>query len=797
MFSVIACIRDNHDWRLVIAAAIVCMVGCLTTMLLLFRAQECDEGQRKLWIGASAFACGVGIWATHFIAMLAYKGGMPISYDLALTALSVLLAIFGSWVAILIASEGTSGYSFATGGILMALGIATMHLTGMQAIEAQATIVYDPYMTVAAFLAGASLSTASFFAFFNLKGMRRVVTSSGLFVLAICALHFISMSSITLVPDPTKDVAALSIESEVLAAIVMAVSTGLILMALGAVFLESHLTDLRGLANISQEGLLILREGRVVDTNERFQQLSGWELADVSGNVPAVVLTPVPHQQDSDHKEMLLIARDETEISVEVVTKKIVYRGRNCEVLVIRDLTERKRAEQMIEHLAHHDVLTDLPNRSLFDLRIRQALQVAQRKRSQVAVFCIDLDRFKAVNDIFGHAEGDRVLCKVSAILRRVVDEGDTVARLGGDEFAIIQPAKQQPDAARRLAGRILDEFAAEMDTARDPTAVGVSVGVALYPADGRTAEELCNNADTALYRVKHAGRGKACFFDAEMDDAVRTRRQIESELRHAITRNQIHVSYQPILDARSGEINGYEAFMRWNRPGHGMSEPDIFIPIAEESGSIVQLGEWVLRQACLEAARWPQPLTIAVNVSPVQFLLPNLCDQIESILKETGLPAQRLELEITEAALVRDRVHVMATLQRLRDLGIRIVMDDFGTGFSSLSNLRSFPFDKIKVDRSFTGVLEHDAAARSIVRAIIGLGHSLGMPVVTEGVETEMQRQIVVEEGCAQVQGLLLGKPDIEPSVKLAARESFLSAHSETHVLPLKRQRGATAAGE
>ncbi len=792
MFSVIACIRDNHDWRLVIAAAIVCFVGSLTTMLLLFRAQECDVGQRKLWIGTSAFACGVGVWATHFIAMLAYDGGMPISYDLGLTFLSVFLSIFGAWVAILIASEGRSGYSFAFGGVLMAFGITAMHLTGMQAIEAQAVVVYDAGMTVVAFTACAILATVAFLAFFKLKGMKRFAASSSAFVLAICALHFVSMSSIVLVPDVTRDVPAMSLQPEVLAAIVMAVSTGLILMAFAAVFLESHLTDLRGLANISQEGLVILREGKIFDTNERFLTLSGWKLHELAGIVPAAVLTSVHREHESDHKEMLLIAKDDTEIPVEVTTRRIVYRGRHCDVLVVRDLTERKRAEEMIEHLAHHDVLTDLPNRSLFDTRIRQSLLVAERKRTQVAVLCIDLDRFKAVNDIFGHAEGDRVLRKVADILKRCAEEDDTIARLGGDEFAIVQPGKEQPDAARRLASRIIDEFAAEMDTARDPTAVGASIGIALYPADGNSAEELCSNADTALYRVKHAGRGEACFFDAAMDESVRARRQIEHELRHAIIRKQLHVHYQPILDARTGEINGYEAFMRWNRPGHGMSEPDIFIPIAEESGSIVQLGEWILREACMEAARWPEPLSIAVNVSPVQFLLPNLCDQVAEILKEAGLAPERLELEITEAALVRDRNRVMNTLQRLRKLGVRIVMDDFGTGFSSLSNLRSFPFDKIKVDRSFTGILEHDAGARSIVRAIIGLGHSLGMPVVTEGVETEMQRQIVVEEGCAQVQGLLLGKPDIEPSIKLAARESFLSAHGDTDVIQLKRNRTA-----
>ncbi|ARM10446.1 MULTISPECIES: EAL domain-containing protein [Rhizobium] len=775
MFSVITCIRDDHDWRLVLAAAAVCLIGAMAAMLPLSRAQECDAGRRKLWIGASAFAFGTGVWATHFIAMLAYDGGMPISYQLGLTALSFLLSVAGSWAAILVASKGRGRFSSIQGGVLMALGIAAMHLTGMQAIETQAEILYDPAMTVTAVLAGALLSSIAFHAFFHLKGLRRLLASSITFVLAICALHFISMASITLVPDPGKEVPATVLDTSLLATIVVVAATALILIAIAVAFFESHLTDLRGLANASQEGLLILREGRIIDTNERFQGLSGWKLADLSGKAPSIVLTAVQGQNRPG--ETLLKTRNGREIAVEVNTSRIVYRGHNCDVLAVRDLTERRQAEEIIEHLAHHDVLTDLPNRSLFDKRIRQALQMAKGKNSEVALFYIDLDRFKTVNDIFGHAEGDRILCKVAAILRRVADERDTIARLGGDEFAIIQSAGQQPAAAQKLAAAILDEFAAEMDMARDPTAVGVSLGIALYPADGSDPDEICNNADIALYRVKHGGRGKACFFNAEMDEATRARRQIESELRHAIIRNQIHVSYQPVLDAQSGEISGYEALMRWNRPGHGLSEPDIFIPIAEESGSIVQLGEWVLQQACKEAARWPDPLRIAVNVSPVQFMLPNLCERIEAILKETGLAPARLEIEITEAALIRDRDRVMATLQRLRSLGVHIVMDDFGTGFSSLSNLRTFPFDKIKVDRSFTGMLEHDAAARSIVRAIIGLGHSLGMPVVTEGVETEAQRQIVVEEGCAQVQGFLLGRPDVEPSIKLAGRESLLAS--------------------
>jgi diguanylate cyclase (GGDEF)-like protein len=780
MFSVIACIRDAHDYRLILAAAVVCAIGSLATMLLFSRAEAFQAAQRAHWITAAAFASGTGIWATHFVAMLAYDGGMPISYDPSLTVLSVVVSIVTSWIAIAIAFKRQSGFSFATGGLIMALGVAAMHFTGMQALEAPAALTYARGGVVAAVGISSVLGMLSFLAYHRLHGAWQIIVGALLLVLSICTLHFIAMSSITLVPDPMRLMRPLAIDNGVLAAIVTAASMALTLAALGAVFVDRRLTDLHGIANASLEGLLIIRDGRIIEANDRFMAISGWLANQVIGARPEIFLAlDETHGVDNAAPvEMLLASGTGTPLPVEIVSRTIIYHGRDSRVLVIHDLSERREAQRMIEHLAHHDTLTDLPNRTLFDQRIRQALQAAESKQAEVAVFCLDLDRFKAVNDVFGHAEGDRILCLVGTILKRAAEEGDTVARLGGDEFAIIQPGKPQPEGARRLAQRVLTEFAAEMDVTRDPTAVGVSMGIALYPRDGPTAEQICVNADTALYRVKHSRRGNACFFDAEMDQAVRTRRQLEADLRQAILHGQLFLYYQPILDTLTNRISGYEALARWYHPTCGTIEPEIFIPIAEESGSIIQLGEWVLEQACLEATRWQQDMTVAVNVSPVQFMIPTLYDQVERILAKTGLEPTRLELEITESALTRDRASVLATLQRLHKLGVRIVMDDFGTGYSSLSNLRAFPFDKIKVDRSFTGALEHDPAARSIVRAIIGLGQSLDIPVVTEGVETEAQRRIVVEEGCAHIQGLLLGKPDIEPSKKFAAVNRQLLSH-------------------
>jgi diguanylate cyclase (GGDEF)-like protein len=414
-----------------------------------------------------------------------------------------------------------------------------------------------------------------------------------------------------------------------------------------------------------------------------------------------------------------------------------------------------------------------LANRTLFDERLAEALAYAGAREAEVAVLFLDLDRFKAVNDIFGHSAGDAILCKVAQILCGATQIGDTIGRLGGDEFAIVQVGQAQPEAARQLCNRILATFATEMDMERDPMAVGVSIGIALFPADGKAASPLCANADTALYRAKHTGRGAACFFDADMDLAVKHRRALEHDLRHAVVRQQLSVAYQPLMDANTAMVKGYEALLRWRHPVHGPVGPDRFIPIAEESGSIIQLGEWVMEQACAEAALWPTPLTIAVNVSPIQFQLPSFFEFVAGVLSRTGLDGRRLEIEITESVLMRDRDKVLALLHRLRSLGIRIVMDDFGTGYSSLSNLQSFPFDKVKIDRSFTSALEHDPAARSIVRAIIGLGQSLGVPVLTEGVENEAQRLIVVEQGCAELQGYLFGRPGAEPSTFLPGRNA------------------------
>jgi diguanylate cyclase (GGDEF)-like protein len=422
-------------------------------------------------------------------------------------------------------------------------------------------------------------------------------------------------------------------------------------------------------------------------------------------------------------------------------------------------------------HMARHDALTDLPNRILFQDKMEQALT----RGEELAVMFLDLDRFKGVNDSLGHSVGDALLCAVTARLQRVVRGVDTVARLGGDEFAIVQ-IDAKPNDASELAARIIDTLVEPFDILGHQVVIGTSIGIALAPADGNEPDQLLRNADMALYRAKAEGRGAYHFFQSDMDAQMQERRRLELDLRKALLAEQFELHYQPLVDVGSGEVSGFEALIRWNHPERGLVSPDQFIPVAEEIGLIVPLGDWVLKQACQEAASWPGKLTIAVNLSAVQFRNPTLALSVISALGQSGLSPSRLELEITETVLLQDDRAVLDALHQFRDLGVRICMDDFGTGYSSLSYLRSFPFDKIKIDRSFISELGKENDAVAIIRAVMDLGSNLGMITTAEGVETEEQLAILKAEGCMQVQGYLFSRP--KPAAEIPAMLRKIQPH-------------------
>ncbi len=424
-----------------------------------------------------------------------------------------------------------------------------------------------------------------------------------------------------------------------------------------------------------------------------------------------------------------------------------------------RDITEQRRAEARIVHMALHDTLTGLPNRVLLNERLEQAL-TRVRRGEVVAVHMIDLDYFKSVNDTLGHPAGDRLLKIVTERLRALVRETDTVARMGGDEFAVVQVAIAQPADATSLAHRIIEVVSKPYDIEGQQVMIGTSVGIAMGPADGLSPEALIGNADLALYRAKGDGRGTVCFFEPEMDALMQAGRAMEYDLRRALAAGEFELHYQPFINLDSNDICGFEAFLRWRHPKNGMVQPGAFIPLAEKMGSINPLGEWVIRHACATAATWPEPLKVAVNVSPVQFRSPGLAEIVVSALDASGLAPERLELEVTELVLLGDSEATRSVLSGLRELGVRIAMDNFGTGYSSLSHLQSFPFDKIKIHRSFVTGMAVDPGSLNLVRAVTAMAHGLGMATSAEGVETAEQLEIVRAEGCTEVQGFLFSPP-------------------------------------
>ncbi|MBV8754892.1 MAG: EAL domain-containing protein [Hyphomicrobiales bacterium] len=813
MFRVLSCLAVEHDLRLVVLAGIVCFLASTAAVSLFHRAKATNGRARALWTATAGAATGSGIWATHFIAMLAYEPGTSIAYGIGLTSLSLVAAASVTAIGLGIAIYGRSRWNTPLGGAVVGGGVACMHYLGMAAVEipGRVTWLFD-YVLV-------SIVVGMLFGMWALKiavrrdDIRTTLAAAALLTLAIVSHHFTAMGAVVIVADPTRTIDALSMSPTALALAIAGVAVAILSMSLiGAISdrrlavraddfardrrqlieeseemrREQHLRLSTAISNMSQGLLMFDADGRLLVCNDRYIDMYGLPREVVKPGCSFDRLLEVRKSNGTfpgsieDYRNELSAALAHGKSYEKILelndgrTMALVHQPMSGGgwVTTDEDVTERRHAEKQIAYMAHHDLLTDLPNRAAFTDHFAAVLDNAIASGGTFAVVCIDLDRFKEVNDVFGHSVGDGLLREVSRLLRRAA--GDAfLARLGGDEFTLIVAEGQQPATAERLAEALQAALADDVAVDDHRLHVGLSIGVAIFPTDGKTAAALLANADAALYRAKAEGRGAIRFFEADMDKRLRERRALQHDLRSAIERGQLSLHYQPQV-RMDGSAIGFEALVRWEHPARGTVPPANFIPLAEESGTIIPIGQWILREACREAASWPRPLQIAVNLSPVQFRHGDLPGFVHSVLLETGLPAGRLELEITEGVLIGDFSRAVSILRRLKALGVRIAMDDFGTGYSSLSYLQAFPFDKIKIDQAFISNLDRNVQSTAIIRAVIGLGHGLSLPVSAEGVETKEQMNFLKRESCDEVQGFLFGRPQpIEAYAHLVGREA------------------------
>ncbi|OLF77745.1 diguanylate cyclase [Maricaulis sp. W15] len=655
---VFTCLFTEHNLWLVLLAAAMCATGSVVTMHLYRRGLSTRGAEKSGWLFLTAVCAGSSIWATHFIAMLGFQPGVPVTFDATLTLVSMILAIAGTGAGLALSGMRFSRHAPAIGGCVFGLAIAAMHFTGMFAYRVDGLVDWDQAYVTASIGLAAGLAGMAFWAVERWKNGPAVFIAPGILVVAIVALHFTGMAAFVVTPIAGMEVGA---DSAAFRAMALSVAVA---------------------------GMVIIGTG---------------------------------------------------------VTSYLI------------DHRTREESDEQLRHMALHDPLTGLANRTSFNTYLDARL--ASPDADGVAVVGIDLNRFKEINDVWGHEAGDAVLCALAERLKGLAGQTHFAARLGGDEFCVVLNAENRIALQERV-DTIEQMFATPVSYGEYESATGASIGVAVFPHDGADRDSLVRNADLAMYKAKMDPMLDVCFYDTELGDEVRERRAMANDLRHAIENDQLHVHYQVQTSIGTGEIRGYEALLRWTHPRLGAIGPDTFIPLAEANGLILPLGEWVMRQACRDAASWDNDHKVAVNLSAVQLTHSGLARQIQQILLETGLPVKRLEIELTETALIKDKVQSMHIMRQIKALGVSVALDDFGTGYSSLDILRTFPFDKIKLDKSFTGELESDHRSLAVVRAILALAKSLGIPVLAEGIETMTQLDLLRDEACDEGQGFFLGRP-------------------------------------
>jgi diguanylate cyclase (GGDEF)-like protein len=806
MYRVFACLTDEHDWRLVLLAGTVCFVASIVAVNIFRRAIASHGRRRLIWIAIAGAAIGYGIWATHFIAMLAYEPGISTGYGIVLTASSLVAAMLLTCGGFGWAANAPGRWRAPIGGAIIGAGIASMHYLGMWALEVPGRVNWSLDLVVTSIALGISFGYAALAIAVRWNDRSGTLVAAVFLTLAIVSHHFTAMAAVEIVPDPTRASDALALSPSFLALAIAGVALSILGMSLVGVLADRRLAYRTGnfegiIAQLSRarqqvegsqrelqeqklrldtainhmgEGLCMFdAKKQLVICNDRYAKMY---------RLPAELLKPgTPHSEIIKHRiksgifkgdasdssairlisTLAALPSDATATRIDeladgrliCVTRQPMAGGGWVATHV--DVTEQRRSEARITYMAQHDALTDLPNRILLRERLEQALAVTRRGGSNLAVLMLDLDRFKEVNDTLGHPAGDALLKAVAARLRGCVRETTLIARLGGDEFAVIEHVVNPLIESAALAERIRNALCEPFDLGDHQVTTGTSIGIAIAPRDGTDSDEILKDADLALYSAKSNARGSFRFFEAALDEIMQARRSLEQDMRAALVNGEFELYYQPCINVRSGEITGCEALLRWRHPQRGLVLPSEFIPLAEETGLIVPLGQWMLKTACAEAAKWPNDLTIAINLSSAQFRNKELVPAIAGVLASSGVTPQRLELEVTETVVMHDSEAVFAALGQLRKLGVRIALDDFGTGYSSLSFLQKFTFDKIKIDRSFVSELTSAREeSRLIARAVVRFAASLGKITTAEGVETREQLDLLRAEACVEVQG-------------------------------------------
>jgi diguanylate cyclase (GGDEF)-like protein/PAS domain S-box-containing protein len=801
MLRVYTCLTVDHDWRLVTLAVIICFLASAVAISLFHRAQATNERTRIAWLGLDAVVAGYGIWATHFIAMLAYDPGLGAGYNLILTILSLLIAVLVTGVGLGIALFHFGRWTAVLGGAVVGSGIAAMHYTGMMALEVPSRITWAPNLVVASVMLAIAFGALSVFFAARRGDWLNTLTAIILLTFAIVGTHFTGMGAVLVMPDPAHvngatsvSPASLSLVIAGVAAIILGVCLAVALsdqQSKGKLRQQKLLLD-TALENMSQGLCMFDAEGNISLFNERYAKMMGLPAAWLEGRslLDLFKRRKASGEFAGDPEkffEHVLAETHQGKFSTRIMQMAGAHALRVVEqpmqgggwVSTFEDITEWQKAQAQISYLAHHDALTGLANRTQLVKELEKVLAVLPLKGGRAAVHFIDLDRFKKVNDTLGHDGGDFLLKTAAERLRSVTRVDDVVARLGGDEFVVVQTRVSSKDQAEDLASRLTSTVTAPMKFREQSIIATMSVGIALAPEDGHDPERLLKCADLAMYKAKADGRNCIRFFQPEMDAELQARSKLERIVREAVLHDRFELHYQPLFEISERRLLGFEALIRLPAEDGTLIPPLVFISVAEELQLIDKIGAWVLREACGAAATWPEDLTVAVNLSPAQFLAGSVSDIVAAALKETGLPAHRLELEITETLLLGDSAAIMAELQTLKAMGVAIVMDDFGTGYSSLSYLWRFPFDKIKIDRSFMqGFNGLGRDAKTVVKTIIALGRELNMRVTVEGVENATQAAFLDTVDSDQVQGYFFGRP--VPASEVSA--NILADFQKTH---------------